>query len=1378
MLIYEFSEFQISPERRLLIRNGAPVSLTPKGFDTLLFLVQNRGRVLEKHEFMGSLWPESFVEDGNLSQNIFVLRKLLGDDQNGARFIQTIPRRGYKFVASVKEIDTPVSEVAYLGQRQEYADSEQSGNTREDVGQAAEFSQEQPAASSLAANYWSQHSPFRSLQVFEPEDSWLFFGRNADTDELLARLGRSPVVVIVGNSGSGKSSLVRAGVIPALRQGRFRCEGSSVDSWRIALLRPSGSPFDYLAEILPGALAPELSLKEQAEFIENCRNKLPLGGNSLRNSIIALRSTTAQDVRQAHVLLVVDQFEEIFTLQISHATRKKYIDILLAASQVDSAIPVHLILVLRADFYANCLEYADLSRCLETNPFNAPRMTPSQLRETIEKRLALAMAYAEPGLIDSLLEDVGVEPGNLALLEHALGQLWDKCGGSGCTLTTKAYSEIGRLKGALSTHADEVYGRFSDEAQKQFVQRIFLELVHLGEDSQDTRRRVRKADLLCLGVPEEVETLLARLSFSRLISMSREGQETFVEVSHEALIREWSRLRDWITHNRDELRLGRRLVQAAQEWESLSKDPGALLQGARLAQAEEWLAKQEETPALLREFLQAGIDARSEAAWKDRKAQERELNQQKVTAVRLRRLFFVLSTTLLIAIGATWYARRQQFIAESRGLAVRAEQLVNQDQPAALTLAIHAWQTAKTAEAHIAVADSFPNLLATLQGHTDFVYGAVFSPDGQRVLTFSEDKTARVWNVGSGQLRATLPAHTSSILSAVFSPDGERILTAGGDKMARVWNASSGQLLATLPADTSYVYSADFSPDGQRILTAGGDKTARVWNVGNRQLLVTLQGHTGPVLRAVFSPDGQRILTASADKTARVWNANTGQPLVTLQGHTDPVLRAVFSPDGQRILTGSLDKTARVWNAGSGQLLLTLPFHTNYVLRAMFSPDGQRIVIPGDDKTARVWNAGSGQLLATLQGHTDFVNASEFSPDGQRILTSSLDKTARMWNAGNGQLLLTLHAVWDAQFSPDGQRILTITPKDTAQVWNATISAELLATLEGHNGPVSMTVISPDGQRIVTASADKTARVWNATSGQLLATLEGHAGPVIRAAFSPDGQRIATASDDKTLRVWNAGSGQLLLTVSGYTGSVDEARFSPDGQSILTVSWDRARVWNAASGQLLLTLPVWGAARFSPDGQRILTTSIDNTAQLWNAASGQLLLTLHGHTDSVREARFSPDGQRILTASDDETARVWNAGSGQLLVTLNGHSAFDNAVFSPDGQRILTTSKDNTAGVWNAGSGQLLVTLNGRFAFDNAVFSPDGQRILTTSKDNTARIWNAASGQLLVTLNDYSPFGNALFSPDGQRILTTTDGNTVEIFRLVPLAEVRELWVK
>jgi WD40 repeat protein len=623
--------------------------------------------------------------------------------------------------------------------------------------------------------------------------------------------------------------------------------------------------------------------------------------------------------------------------------------------------------------------------------------------------------------------------------------------------------------------------------------------------------------------------------------------------------------------------------------------------------------------------------------------------------------------------------------------------------------------------------------VATLEGHSNGVWSAAFSPDGSRIVTASGDGTAKVWDAATGRLRSTLSGHAAGVESAAFSPDGSRIVTASADRTAKLWDTATGRLLSTLASHSEGVSSAAFSPDGSRVVTASADRTAKLWDTATGRLLSTLSGHAAPVRFASFGPDGSRVVTTSFDSTAKLWDTATGQLRITLEGHSDVVRSAAFSPDGSLIVTASGDGTAKLWETATGRLLNSLEGHSDGVRSASFSPDGSRIVTASFDGTAKLWDTATGQLVTALVGHAGGVSSAAFSPDGSRVVTASDDKTAKVWDTRTGQLLGTLvgHSDWvnSASFSPDGIHVVTSSRDRTAKLWS-TATSQLRIALVGHSAPVRSAAFSPDGLRIVTASRDRTAKLWDVASGRLGLTLVGHSDWVGSAAFHPDGSRVVTASGDGTAKVWDTATGRVLKSLESSLAGVEAAAFSPDGSRIVTASWDgTARIWDPATGRLLITLEGHSdgveSAAFSPDGLRIVTGSADGTAKVWDAATGRLQSTLEGHSDVVESAAFSLDGLRIVTASGDGTAKVWDTATGGLLMTLVGHSALvRSAAFSPDGSLIVTASGDGTAKVWDTSTGQLLANLEGHSAaVESAAFSPDGSRIVTASDDGTARLW-------------------------------------------------------
>ncbi|MHC0064405.1 WD40 domain-containing protein [Nostoc sp. UIC 10890] len=597
----------------------------------------------------------------------------------------------------------------------------------------------------------------------------------------------------------------------------------------------------------------------------------------------------------------------------------------------------------------------------------------------------------------------------------------------------------------------------------------------------------------------------------------------------------------------------------------------------------------------------------------------------------------------------------------------------------------------------------------TLEGHSKGVNSVAYSPNGQQLASASYDKTIKIWNVSSGQLLKTLTGHSSWVYSVAYSPNRQQLASASDDKTIKIWDVSSGQLLKTLTGHSDRVYSIAYSTNGQQLASASRDKTIKIWDVSSGQLLKTLTGHSSSVISVAYSSNGQQLASASVDKTIKIWDVSSGQLLKTLAGHSDRVFSVAYSPNGQQLASASRDKTIKIWDVSSGQLLKTLTGHSDVVYSVVYSPNGQQLASASVDNNINIWDVTSGKLLKTLTGHSDVVYSVVYSPNGQQLASASVDNNINIWDVSSGQF-----------------------PK----------------TLAGHSSGVFGIAYSPNGQQLASASVDKTIKIWDVSSGRLLKTLTGHSSSVISVAYSPNGQQLASASVDKTIKIWDVSSGRLLKTLTSHRDRVNRVAYSLNGQQLASASWDKTiKIWDVSSGQLLKTLTghsseVFSVA-YSPNGQQLASASFDKTIKIWNVNSGQLLKTLTGHSSGVFSVVYSPNGQQLASASRDYTITIWDVSSEQLLKTLTGHSEeVFNIAYSPNGQQLASASADNTIKIWDVSSGQLLKTLTGHSSEVNSLaYSPNGQQLASASADKTIILWDLDFEHLLLSgcklLNNY-----------------------------------------
>ncbi|QIR36511.1 ribosome assembly protein 4 [Tolypothrix sp. PCC 7910] len=537
----------------------------------------------------------------------------------------------------------------------------------------------------------------------------------------------------------------------------------------------------------------------------------------------------------------------------------------------------------------------------------------------------------------------------------------------------------------------------------------------------------------------------------------------------------------------------------------------------------------------------------------------------------------------------------------------------------------------------------------------------------------------------------------------------------------------------TFEGHSSAVYSVAFSRDGQRLASSSDDNTIKIWDIATGKAIATLTGHSSSVRSVAFSPDGQKLASGSLDKTITIWDIATGKAIATLTGHSSSVISVAFSPDGQKLASGSFDNTIKIWDIATGKAIATLTGHSSSVRSVAFSPDGQKLASGSFDNTIKIWDIATGKAIATLTGHSSSVRSVAFSPDGQKLASGSFDNTIKIWDIATGKAIATLtghsSSVRSVAFSPDGQKLASGSDGNTIKIWDIA-TGKAIATLTGHSREVNSVAFSPDGQKLASGSGDQTIKIWDIPTGKAIATLTGHSIEVRSIAFSPDGQRLASGSSDQTIKIWDIATGKAIATLTGHS------------------SWVRS-------------------IAFSPDGQRLASGSSDQTIKIWDIATGKAIATLTEHSSEVISVAFSPDGQKLASGSLDNTIKIWDIATGKAIATLTGHSSSVISVaFSPDGQKLASGSVDNTITIWDIATGKAIATLTGHSSSVISVaFSRDGQKLASGSVDNTIKIWDIATGKAIATLTGHSSSViSVAFSPDGQKLASGSFDNTIKIW--------------
>jgi WD40 repeat protein/serine/threonine protein kinase len=1209
-------------------------------------------------------------------------------------------------------------------------------------------------------------NPYKGLRPFQPADSRDFFGREKLTAALVERMAETGefarFLAVIGPSGSGKSSVVRAGLIPALWRGDL--PGS--ENWFVVDMLPGTHPLDELEIALMRVAA------DQARNLHEPLNR------DQRGLLRAAQLILPDD--ESELVMIVDQLEEVFTLVEDESARQHFLDLLYTAVTAPRS-RVRVIITLRADFYDKPLHYPEFGEMVRSRMETILPLSADELQRAISKPAEQVGITIEEGLVATIVSEIHYQPGALPLLQYALTELFDNR--EGRRLTNQAYHHIGRTTGALARRAEAIYDELN-ETGREAARQMFLRLVTLGEGAEDTRRRVPRAELLAVVDEQDVmDDVIDTYTAYRLLSLDHDpaSRAPMVEVAHEAILREWQRLRAWLDESRHDIRQQRFLAAAAADWQTANRDPSYLLHGTRLEQFDDWASG---TPlALTREehlFLQTSIAAQRqhEETERERQAHELELarraaesaqeaasaaqeaaeharhaeKSQRQAANRLRYLVGGLGIFLVVAVILSIFAFGKEREANDSRKDAEREAAVNHS----LVLAATAREESQVGRGDLALALALEavDIDQPPVDAKNTLADVAFSPGTQMILE----------------------GHRGEVRAVAFSADGQRLLSAGcahatteDGECSRsellFWDVATGTVLNQWEGHAGWISAVamDPVPDQDGIVTAvsaSTDGTLIVWNTATGQEMRRMEGHTGAVNDVIYVPDQRTILSVSDDGTVILWNADNGGTLKRLEGHTARINMIATNPDGTRAASASDDGTILDWDIDPssqtyGEVIQQFEGHGAGVNGVAFVADGTAILSNSPDLSFRLWDTQTGdEIQQRVIGA--FYGPMAVSPNGHTVLFP-LGEFLHLWDIEVWwqDQPMAGHAVriWDVAFSPDGGQAATASADGTIRVWNIDVQEQINRFNTG--APMFALEVSSDGRYVVAGEGSPEGNLWlfDTTSAALSRMIPGPGltiGPGA-IALDPSGRyaMVATLEPDSVVKVthltlWDLESGEVIHEFDPHEFPWRSVMFSPDGRTALAGTQDFSDddlggalfLLDVEAGQVIRqfdTAHDITSIMFSRDGTQAVSGSCYfASASLWSIDNSQAIRSFPDQPGCVLSVIYGPDETTIITATNDGSITEWDIETGSKIRQFVGH---DGPVWSldlsPDNRIMASGSSDGSVVLWDYATGNVLRRFEGHMGwiFDVA-FGSDGEHVYSASADGTVREWRVGGWAL------------------------------------------------